>query len=61
MEPHMECRGGYGDDGRILDYLESEDAIPLMEAADSYLSLFWDLYKLLVRIKRKVRLMRAVA
>ena len=47
METHMECRGVYGDDGRVIDYLESEGAIPFMEAADSYLSLFWHLYELL--------------
>lgn len=47
FKPDLECRGVYGNDGKIIDYLESQDALPFMVAADKYLSLFWELYNLL--------------
>jgi len=47
IEPDPECQGVYGNDGKIRDYLESQNARPFMEAADRYLSLFWKLYDVL--------------
>ena len=49
IEPDRECKGAYGVDGRIVDYLNSQDARPFMEAADRYLNLFWRLYQVLER------------
>lgn len=47
IEPDPECKGIYGHDGTIDDYLESQNARPFMAAADRYLSLFWKLYEVL--------------
>lgn len=47
VEPDPGCKGKYGEDGTIADYLASQGAQPFMEAADRYLDLFLKLYLVL--------------
>lgn len=47
IESDQGCKGVYGEDGMIMDYLDSQGARPFMEAADRYLNLFWRLYLIL--------------
>lgn len=41
------CRGELDESGSIHDYLEEQQARPLMRAADRYLELLWDLLSVL--------------
>jgi hypothetical protein len=54
IEPDQECKGTYGIDGRIVDYLDSQGTRPFVEAADRYLDLFWRLYQALEKQSVKV-------
>ena len=47
IEPDQECRGGYGDVGQILEYLEAQGVRPFIAAADRYLDLLWGLCQVL--------------
>lgn len=47
VEPHPECKGVYGKDGKVQSYLEKQGAIVFMEGADVYLNLLWKLLKVL--------------
>ena len=47
IEPDPACKGAYGQDREIVDYLREQDALPFMEAADRYLLLFLKLFLLL--------------
>lgn len=47
LQPEAECRGEYGTTGTIENYLEEQDAMAYMLAADSYLNLLWDMMTLL--------------
>ncbi|HUH65913.1 MAG TPA: YkgJ family cysteine cluster protein [Syntrophales bacterium] len=49
IEPDGDCKGVYGEDGRIADYLESQGALPFMDSAEKYLDLLWRLYLVLER------------
>ncbi|MBN1548895.1 MAG: YkgJ family cysteine cluster protein [Syntrophaceae bacterium] len=50
IEPDTTCRGLYRTDGGLIaDYLEEQQALPFMAAADRYLRLFWELYEVLQR------------
>jgi Fe-S-cluster containining protein len=45
--PEDGCQGEFGSDGAIGDYLENQEAAVYMQAADSYLTLLWDMMSLL--------------
>jgi len=47
LQPEAECRGEYGTTGTIENYLEEQDAMAYMLAADSYLNMLWDMMTLL--------------
>lgn len=47
IEPDPQCQGIYGEESKVGDYLESQEARSFMEAADRYLRLFWILYDVL--------------
>jgi Fe-S-cluster containining protein len=40
VTPHPQSAGSYGDDLTVADYLELQEAVPHIEAADRYLALF---------------------
>jgi uncharacterized protein len=44
IRPHPETEGIYGTRGTVADYLQTQDALPFIEAADRYLMLFHRLY-----------------
>ncbi|MEE9904330.1 MAG: YkgJ family cysteine cluster protein [Chlorobium sp.] len=43
LEPEPSCRGTYGIEGTISEYLAGQDALPYMQAANIYLNLLWKL------------------
>ncbi|MCF8217246.1 MAG: YkgJ family cysteine cluster protein [Chlorobium sp.] len=43
LEPEPSCRGSYGMESTISEYLAKEDALPYMQAANIYLNLLWKL------------------
>ncbi len=47
FEPDPACRGVYGTDATVCDYLDAQRAHPFMAAADKYLQLFWKLCDIL--------------
>lgn len=47
IEPDRKCKGVYGDDGMIMDYLDIQEARSFMEAADRYLALLERLCRIL--------------
>ena len=47
MVPHPESAGVYGTAGSIGDYLRSQGALPFLDAADRYMSLFQQYYRTL--------------
>ncbi len=49
IEPDPECKGVYGEDGMIMDYLGSQGAEPFIAASKRYLDLFWRLHQMLMK------------
>ncbi|NTU59270.1 MAG: YkgJ family cysteine cluster protein [Chlorobiaceae bacterium] len=47
IEPDTECRGEYGDDTSIENYLAEQEVQAYTQAADSYLDLLWEMMNLL--------------
>jgi Fe-S-cluster containining protein len=52
MEPHPATEGVYGEEGTVGDYLNSQGALPFMEAADRYLSVFHRYYQVLAELPK---------
>jgi Fe-S-cluster containining protein len=47
MAPHPESAGVYGTAGSVGDYLRGQGALPYLDAADRYMSLFQQFYRTL--------------
>ncbi len=47
MTPHPESAGVYGTQGSVGDYLHNQGALPFLDAADRYMSLFQQYYRTL--------------
>ena len=48
LQPHPETEGRYGNEGTVGGYLQSQGAVPFLEAADHYLNLFREMADLLL-------------
>ena len=52
MEPHPLTEGIYGNKGTVADYLNSQGAMPYLEAADRYLSVFHRYYQVAAELPK---------
>ncbi|MEN8190438.1 MAG: YkgJ family cysteine cluster protein, partial [Thermodesulfobacteriota bacterium] len=44
LQPHPQCKGVYGEEGTVMDFLKQQEAQPYLENADRYQGLFYRLF-----------------